>query len=292
MAEPRQPYISVIIPAHNEAGTIGRCLGPVIAGSRPEQVEIIVVCNGCTDSTAQVAADASSRVRVVEIDEASKIEALRRGDRIAHGANRAYMDADTLVSSGAINRVVEALEKPGVMAAAPSVRFDSHNCGWAARQLHSVWQRAPYWEGTVLGAGFYALSVEGRSRFDEFPDLVGDDAFVAALFTEAERSTADGESFTPLLPTRVRDFVRVHTRHLRGNLELESWAAEHLVALPGRPHRSSRWLVSLARQPSHWPGIVLYLGSKVVAEASARRATRRSKPAWERDEAARGSVAS
>ena len=47
--------ISVVIAAHNEEDVLGRCLDALLRGSRPTELEIVVVCNGCTDRTADVA---------------------------------------------------------------------------------------------------------------------------------------------------------------------------------------------------------------------------------------------
>ena len=59
-----KPLISVIIPAHNEAGYLARCIRSVRKASKKieEPVEIIVVCNRYTDSTAEIAAACKARV--------------------------------------------------------------------------------------------------------------------------------------------------------------------------------------------------------------------------------------
>ena len=79
--------ISVIVPAHNEARVIGRCLRSVTEGARPGELEVIVVCNGSTDGTAAVAG-AFEGVRVIESREASKAAALNLGDLHATGETR------------------------------------------------------------------------------------------------------------------------------------------------------------------------------------------------------------
>lgn len=51
------PKFSVIIPARNEEGFIGRCLDSIVVASKPyaSQVEIIVAINRCTDRTEEIA---------------------------------------------------------------------------------------------------------------------------------------------------------------------------------------------------------------------------------------------
>src|SRR6185312_1201240 len=48
--------ISVVIAAHNEARVIGGCLDALLADAGPDDLDIVVVANGCTDDTAAVAA--------------------------------------------------------------------------------------------------------------------------------------------------------------------------------------------------------------------------------------------
>ena len=62
------PPPNIIIPAHNEEASIGRCLSALLSGSHPGEFEIIVVCNGCSDGTANVARGFGSTVRVVELE--------------------------------------------------------------------------------------------------------------------------------------------------------------------------------------------------------------------------------
>ncbi|MGW3138555.1 glycosyltransferase, partial [Streptomyces sp. NPDC001139] len=57
---------SIVIPAHNEAPVLGRLLDALLADSlSADDPDIVVVCNGCTDDTASVAAARGPRVRVV-----------------------------------------------------------------------------------------------------------------------------------------------------------------------------------------------------------------------------------
>src|SRR5579859_6787834 len=85
---------TLIIPAHNEARVIGRLLGQLVSAAEPGELDIIVVPNGCTDDTAEIAASFGPPVRVLPIPVASKHEALRAGDRAAWDFPRMYVDAD------------------------------------------------------------------------------------------------------------------------------------------------------------------------------------------------------
>src|SRR4051812_46956466 len=97
--------ISIVIPAHNEAAVIGRCLSGLTQGAAPGELEIIVVCNGCTDGTAHIARSFGQDVRVVETQIASKAAALNLGDEVASGFPRFYVDADVRLPLDSVRAV-------------------------------------------------------------------------------------------------------------------------------------------------------------------------------------------
>lgn len=85
--------ISVVIPAYNAAGTIGRALDSVIAQTHPAR-EIIVVDDGSTDRTAQVVSEYGGRVEYLYQDNAGPGAARNAGIRAARGEWIAFLDAD------------------------------------------------------------------------------------------------------------------------------------------------------------------------------------------------------
>jgi virginiamycin A acetyltransferase len=114
---------SIVIPAHNEASVIGRCLRSLLKGALPGELEIIVVANGCNDATYEVAREFGDAVRVLETPAASKTEALNIGDRTASHFPRFYVDADVQLSIDAVRETCQLLEKDGVLAASPKLSW-------------------------------------------------------------------------------------------------------------------------------------------------------------------------
>ena len=89
------PFISVIIPARNEANCIGKALAAIRAGAYPgDRYEIIVVDNGSTDETTKIAA--SCGARVLELKSARVSTSRNAGAREAKGEILAFLDADCL----------------------------------------------------------------------------------------------------------------------------------------------------------------------------------------------------
>lgn len=90
------PTFSIIIPTKNEANNIGSCLDSIFSIRYPrEKFEVIVVDNGSTDSTCQIAHGKGAKI--FTLPEVS-ISALRNyGAKQASGEILAFIDADCTV---------------------------------------------------------------------------------------------------------------------------------------------------------------------------------------------------
>jgi GT2 family glycosyltransferase len=213
--------IDVVVPAHDERALIGACLRAVADDSADLDVRVVVVANGCTDDTADVARAAGAGVDlvVVELAAASKPAALNAANRYLRGVPVVYLDADTVLTPGTLHALLAEMDAAGgpVLAGPRPVLVrprDRLTRGFAA-----VWLRLPSVEGDVIGSGCYAVNAAGRRRWGDFPDVVADDAFVRSLFTRTERRLADGAGLLLVLPAG-RELIRVLARWRQGNAEL------------------------------------------------------------------------
>ncbi|MCK5603213.1 glycosyltransferase, partial [Candidatus Pacearchaeota archaeon] len=100
---------SVIIPAHNEEKVIGRTLEHLLTGKFTDEVEVIVVCNGCSDKTTKIVKSFQGSAKCIETPIPSKTSALNLGDAAAKGFPRIYQDADVILSLDAVHKISKIL---------------------------------------------------------------------------------------------------------------------------------------------------------------------------------------
>lgn len=281
--------ISVIVPAHDEAAVIGRCLAALTEGAREGELEVLVVCNGCRDDTAAIARGFGPPVRVLESEVASKNAALNLGHRTARGWPRFFVDADIVLPLEAVRKVAAVLEAGPALAATPPIRVDLSGRGWPVRAYYDVWLRTPYVTEGLLGSGVYALSEEGGRRLEAFPDIIADDAFVRLLFRPEERAIVPGCHFVMTPPETLRSLIHINVRRLVGRHEMAERHPE-VTTREAAVQRGS--LYALARRPRWWPALAVYFWAKVASLAlfHAKRLRGREKE-WNRDETSRRAAA-
>ena len=100
--------ISCIIPVYNGARFLGEALDSILAQTLPP-TEIIVVDDGSTDATAEVAAAYAPRVSVVRQANAGPASARNRGIDLATGELISFLDADDLWHKEKLARQLQAL---------------------------------------------------------------------------------------------------------------------------------------------------------------------------------------
>ncbi|MFG2791170.1 glycosyltransferase [Streptomyces sp. NPDC048419] len=294
---------SIVIPAHNEAPVIGRLLDALLADSDPgDDTDILVVCNGCTDSTAKVASERGPRVRVVEIPVPSKHAALRAGDDQARGFPRVYVDADVVITGAEVRALTEPLhdEASGILATAPERRIPLASCAWRVRAYYRVWQQLPAVREGLFGRGVIAVSKAGHARLAALPPLMADDLAASLAFTPAERRVVDAASVVIQPPRTWPDLIRRRIRAAVSTAQVEQNQGERSrgsgseeAEAPGEASASARTSTAdlkamLRREPTLLPNVVVFLAAAVTARRGARKAIRAQDfGTWLRDESSR-----
>jgi glycosyltransferase involved in cell wall biosynthesis len=262
----------VVIPAHDEAAVLGRCLAALAPLVSERGTRVVVSANGCTDGTADVARSFGWPV-VLETGRASKTAALNHGDAIAEGFPRLYVDADVMLSASAAGAVIDRLAEGPALAARPPYVNQPDGATAPVRSYYRARARMTSVHGSLWGAGVYALSAEGRARFGWFPDVVGDDLFVDRLFDRNEVEIVHTEPVVVHTPRDVPNLVNVLRRAQRGK-------AEQVSGRSGSATTAGDLLRTGLSSPGAPVDAAVYAVLAIVARAGTRLA---SQPRWERD---------
>jgi len=278
---------SVVIAAHNEEAVLARCLDALLQDARPGELEIVVVCNGCTDRTADIARGYDGRVEVVEVAKPSKTGALNLGDARVQGFPRYYVDADVRLPIESIRRIRARLAEVRAPAASPAMSLDLRGCSLAVRAYYRIWLRLPYVREGMIGVGVYALSEEGRQRFGPFPDVIADDGYVRMLFSACERIHVDDAPVRIYAPRRLSGLIRIKTRSRLGRDQLRRCFPD--LAERERETKSYRSVGRMVLvRPWLWPAAILYAAVVVQTRRRARtQAASIDEYVWESDQSSR-----
>ena len=223
MRQEGEHVVSVIVPAHNEARTINRLLAGLADGEDASLgLEIIVVCNGCTDDTAEVARRVGGPVQVIEVGQAGKSAALSAGDDAATQFPRLYVDADVEIGASDVNRLAAAVAGSGYLAAGPRRVIPMTGVVWPVRWYYEVWQRLPQVSEGLFGRGVIAVSAEGHSRLTSLPHVTADDLVFSEAFGPHERVIVEDAVVVVHPPRTLVDLLRRRVRITRGNREADA----------------------------------------------------------------------
>ncbi|MEN8184294.1 MAG: glycosyltransferase [Myxococcota bacterium] len=113
-SERRKPRISVVVCSYNGSRTIRECLEGVSRIDYPNY-EILVVDDGSTDSTAQIAGEFD--VRLIRTPQRGLSNARNTGMRAASGEIVAYLDDDAWPDPNWLTYLAETFERTGCAAA-------------------------------------------------------------------------------------------------------------------------------------------------------------------------------
>lgn len=165
--------VSVVVPAHNEEHYIGKCLYAVKSAAKyiaPDEVELIVAANRCTDRTAAVARKCGALV--VE-DDSKCIAAVRNaGVNDASGEVIVTVDADSLMTKYALAEIIELLGSGKYIGGGSGQKFDRMSFGIAACSAYIAARLVPVMlkNGGLLSGGmfwFFKSDFDAIGGFDE-----------------------------------------------------------------------------------------------------------------------------
>lgn len=103
------PVISIMIPAKNEESTIGTCLESLAKTKYPKnKLDIMVIVDGSTDKTVEIASKYKPDVRVIELEtQTCKAAALNKSLKFAKGDIIGIYDSDCIVEPNCISIIAK-----------------------------------------------------------------------------------------------------------------------------------------------------------------------------------------
>lgn len=201
-----QSTLSIVLPAKNERNGLQRVL-PSIRQSFPD-AEIIVVDDGSTDDTAQVATEWASKVLTSPYSMGNGA-AIKRGARIASGDILVFMDADGQHDGALIQRLLEKLAEGYDMVVGS--RDQSGQANVSRGLANGLYNRIASWMTGFrildLTSGFRAVRAE---KFREFLHLLPNGFSYPTTITMAFFRSAYAVAYVPIPVAK-----RIGTSHIR-----------------------------------------------------------------------------
>jgi len=166
------PAISVIVPVHNGAATLGACL-EALGRSRGLEWECIVVDDGCSDGSVEIARGMGAQVVRTGASPAGPGTARGLGASVAQAALVCFVDADVIVQPDTLAGFVELFTSDAGLTAAFG-SYDSHPTAPGVLSqyrnlLHHFVHQSSHEDASTFWAGCGAI------RRDVFVELGGFD---------------------------------------------------------------------------------------------------------------------
>lgn len=148
--------VSVIIPIYNAEKSLRRCIHSVLNASLGVKIEIILINDGSTDSSANVCDELEKEIPQIKIQHQKNygVSAARnRGIRLAQGKYILFVDSDDWITPSSINTLHAIAEK--------------HKCdivhGEMVKTIDTLQETAPPPSQTTSGLSYLIHAIRSRS---------------------------------------------------------------------------------------------------------------------------------
>ena len=235
------PGVTVLIAAYQEEAAIADTLQTIATEHYPGPVEVLVLNDGSTDRTAEVAGRAIERlefpanteVRLIDFPvNRGKAAVLNDGLAAARYELIVTIDGDSRLNRDALTAIVERLmsdpDNTQAVAGAVLVRNSRANLLTRAQEwdyflgIAAVKRMQSLYQGTLVAQG--AFSIYRKQALIEaggWPDTVGEDIVLSwALLSKGYRiGYAEDAIVWTNAPTQLKQFARQRQRWARGLIE-------------------------------------------------------------------------
>jgi cellulose synthase/poly-beta-1,6-N-acetylglucosamine synthase-like glycosyltransferase len=170
------PSLSIIVAAYNEERCIAQKIENFLSCRYPGDAEMIVVSDGSSDRTAEIAESmAGERVRVIAMrSRAGKGAAVNAGAAAARGEVLVFTDANTMFAADALTELVRPLRNKSIGLVTGVSRYSDGTIG-SAYQRYEQWLKGLESRLGVVATADGAIYAMRRSLFKEMdPALIND----------------------------------------------------------------------------------------------------------------------
>lgn len=273
----RRTAVTVLIAARNEASAIGDTVRYLAAQDYRGPLHVVLVDNGSTDGTADVARSAARRtglkLSVLSETTPGKSNALNRGLLTTTTPLVITVDADTLLHRSAIRVLVARLESgpSDVLAVAGNVQVRNSR--------ESIWTRVQTWDyllgiaavkraqglfqGTLVAQGAFSIyRTDALRAAGGWPDAIGEDIVLTWKMMRHGRVFYEplALAFTTA-PATLHSLSRQRSRWARGMIEgirsVPPWQQRTFIAIALTSVDLAIPFLDLAYVFLWWPGVGL-----------------------------------
>lgn len=240
---PHYPTISLILPAYNEEKTIAKSIEQGLNQDYKGNIEIIVIDDGSTDRTYEVAekyADEYTNVKVIQHREnRGKSHALNTGFAEAKGEISIFSDTDSVLAPDAVSKMVPHFKDPKVgMVAGMIVIENEKNLLTRLQQIEYLFSQlilrfcqSSHKNVLICPGAATAVRTHIAQKIPLTDRTVAEDAdFTFSVWKDGWKISQEPEaiSYTEA-PENLKDFFNQRKRWLYGSLQtitIHKWAAK------------------------------------------------------------------
>jgi N-acetylglucosaminyl-diphospho-decaprenol L-rhamnosyltransferase len=260
--------LSIVIVSFNARQHLERCLQALHDAPPAHSHEIIVVDNASTDGSAAAARRWPDVQVIVAAENLGFARGSNVGVRSSHGTNILFLNSDTVVSAGAIDRLMGELDRHQDVAVVGPRLVDGQgraelSFGRMVGPLSELRQRR-LMRGYRAGQPDIVVQVDRETRVEHFPEWVSgacllvrrEDAEAVGLLDERYFMYLEDVDFCAAIRARGRRIMFAPTAevvHFRGQ------SVRSVADSTGRAYRRSQLAFYAKHHPAWVPMLRLYL---------------------------------
>lgn len=259
----RHYRFGIVVPVRNERAVLAHTVPALLDCVAGQGGQIIWVCNGCTDGSAEMIRQLHPQdAQIIELATPGKTGALQAGDDALAGLfPRLYLDADVTLRACDLQVLLTPLANGSADLVAARRLHDTAGASRISAAIARTWEELPYArECAFLGA--IGISAAGRALWQEWPEVSGDDIFVAAMVPPARRRFVPEAIAMTGAPATFWGWVEMRARWRRGERQIAALG----LTPPSAPHQRKA-LIKRLLTPKHRFGALGFILARLLAAA-------------------------